>query len=117
MIDENNYLTHSEAVPGMMQVRIGQPISAVLKDGYAFRPGLASAAALALLATKQAKLDEQRTRILLDALQVAEATLKRPVDADRYTRAISDLRKAIRSVDVPVARHRALNWFPRHTDW
>ena len=112
LIDENNFLIHSEAVPGMMQYRLGQPISAVLEDGYAFRPGLVSLIEVARTAAKQLEKTGQSSKTILSALRFAETTLTKPVNSSGYTKAIHDLRKAVQSLDVPAARHPAMNWFP-----
>jgi arylsulfatase A-like enzyme len=116
LLDENNFLIHSELVPGMQKYGNGKPISAVLKDGYAFRPGLFSLIELASRVQTQAEQSDQKTNVLLRAIRSAEQTVKKPVDVSRYTKAIRDLRKAIRSLNVPAARHAALNWFPRSAD-
>jgi hypothetical protein len=112
LIDENNFLIHSETVPGMMQYRLGQPISAVLEDGYAYRPGLVSLIAVARTAVKRPEKPDQSSKAILNALQLAETTLNTPVNASGYTKAIQNLRKTLRSLDVPAARHPAMNWFP-----
>jgi hypothetical protein len=78
-----------------VQVRIGQPISAVLQKGYIFRPGLVSLLALALQATKQVELEKTKTELLLDALKLAEVTLKTPVNPDHCRRVINELRKTV----------------------
>lgn len=112
LIDENNFLIHSENVPGMMQYRHGQPVSAVLEDGYAYRPGLVSLIAVAHTALKQLEKAGQSSKNMSGALQSAEITVKTPVNPSGYAKAIHDLRKALRCLDVPASRHPAMNWFP-----
>ena len=112
LIDENNFLIHSENVPDMMQYRLGQPVSAVLEDGYAYRPGLVSLIAVAQTALEQLEKAGQSSKTISGTLQFAEITVKTPVNPSGYAKAIHDLRKALRSVDVPAARHPAMNWFP-----
>ncbi|MGB0596517.1 MAG: hypothetical protein ACPGLY_07510 [Rubripirellula sp.] len=51
-----------------VQVHPGQPISAVLKNGYTFRPDLVSLVALAFQATKQVELDRTKAELPLDVL-------------------------------------------------
>ena len=55
LIDENNFLITSEPIPSMQKLRLGQPVSEILKDGYAYRPGLEAMIRHARLAQSQAK--------------------------------------------------------------
>jgi hypothetical protein len=116
LIDENNFLVHSEHVPGMQQLKIGSPVSDVLKDGYAYHPGLVPLIALAKRAQQQAEQTDQQSNALRNTMRAATETVKSPVDASSYAKAIRDLRNAICSLDVPAAHHPALNWFPRSAE-
>ena len=116
LIDENNFLITSEPIPSMQKLRLGQPVSEILKDGYAYRPGLEAMIRHARLAQSQAKEAALDTTLLNRAVLSARKAVKQPVDADVYTLAIKNLRKAIRSLDIPAARNRALNWFPRQSE-
>ena len=113
LLDQNNFLIHSEFVPEMQKYGNGKQISAVLEDGYAFRPGLHALIILASRAQRQAEQNELNCDTLRSAIRVAQETVQKPVDAERCTKAIRKLRDAIRLLDVPAARHPALNWFPR----
>ena len=113
LIDENNYLITSEPIPSMQKLRLGQPVSAVLKDGYAYRPGLAALIELTREAINQAKLRGLSAQQLEALLLTAQQTIKRPIDPNMYLEQIRRLRKAIRSLEIPAAQHRALNWFPQ----
>jgi hypothetical protein len=55
----------------------------VLKDGYAFRPGLFSLIELASRVQTQAEQSDQKTNVLLRAIRSAEQTVKKPVDVSR----------------------------------
>ena len=113
LIDESNFLITSERIPSMQQLRLGQPVSAILKDGYAYRPGLKAMIDHGSLTQSQAKTADLDTTSLDRALIEAMKTVQQPIDAEKYNLAIRNLRKAIRSLKVPAARIRALNWFPR----
>ena len=113
LIDENNFLITSEPIPSMQKLRLGQPVSEVLKDGYAYRPGLAEMIELARVAIKQARLRALSTQQLETLLLTAQQTIKQPVDPTSYSDLIRQLRKTIRSLEIPAAQHRALTWFPQ----
>lgn len=116
LLDENNFLIHSEPIPSMQQFKIRLPASEVLTDGFAYRPGLVSLVGLGKRAQRQAERTNQQTGELENRVVGAEKTLKKPIDANSYTRAIDNLRKSILSLNVPAAQHPALNWLPRSED-
>ena len=100
----------------MQQFKIRLPVSEVLTDGFAYRPGLVSLVGLGKRAQRQAERTNQQTGELENRVVGAEKTLKKPIDANSYTRAIDNLRKSILSLNVPAAQHPALNWLPRSED-
>ena len=112
LIDENNFLITSEPIPSMQKRRLGQPVSEVLKDGYAWKPGLASLVRLGHTAMEQAKEKQQDSTTLKNTIQKAERVLSQPVSARTYAEAVDQLRIRIREQKVSAARHPALNWFP-----
>jgi arylsulfatase A-like enzyme len=116
MIDENNFLITSEPIPSMQKLRLGQPVSEVLKDGFAYRPGLEAMIMHARVAKSQAQEASLSTLALDNAVLAATKTVQQPVEAKAYMLEMRKLRKAIRSLDIPAARHRALNWFPRKSE-
>jgi hypothetical protein len=116
LIDENHFLITSERIPSMQKLRLGQPVSEVLEDGYAYRPGLEAMIQHARVAKSQAQKASLSTNALDDAVQSALKVVQQPVDANAYMLEIRNLRKAIRSLDIPAARHRVLNWFPRKSE-
>ena len=116
LIDENNFLITSEPIPSMQKLRLGQPVSGILKDGYAYRPGLEAMIEYTHVVQSQAKEAALDTTSLDKALIAATKTVQQPIGADTYTLAMRNLRKAIRSLNVPAARNRALNWFPRQSE-
>ena len=113
LIDENNFLITSESIPSMQQLRLGQPVSEVLKDGFAYQPGLAAMIEHTRQAISQARLRALSTQQLETLLLTAQQTIKQPVDRNSYFEQIRRLRKAIRSLEIPAAQHRALSWFPK----
>ena len=116
LIDENNFLITSEPIPSMQRLRLGQPVSEVLKDGYAWKPGLVSLVRLGHTAMKQANRAKQDASALENAIEKAERVLAQPVSAKTYTDAVVQLRIRIRAQKVSAARHPALNWFPRRSE-
>ena len=117
LIDENNFLITSEPIPSMQKLRLGQPVSEVLTNGFAYRPGLLSLINTAMTAREQATQTDQNFAALQQAIDAAEKTARQPVDKKSYAEAISSLRRQIRALRVPTARHRALNWYPRRSEW
>ena len=116
LIDENNFLITSEPIPSMQKLRLGQSVSEVLKDGFAYRPGLESMIELTHEAIAEARVQALSTEELEQALLAAQTTIKQAVDADSYPERMRELRKAIRSLEISSARHQALNWFPRDSE-
>ncbi len=117
LIDENNFLVTSEPIPSMQKLRLGQPVSEVLKNGFAYRPGLLSLINTAMTAREQATQTGQDIAALQQVIEAAETTARQPVEKKSYGKAISHLRKQIRALRVPAARHAALNWYPRRSEW
>ncbi|XZE55108.1 sulfatase-like hydrolase/transferase [Planctomycetaceae bacterium SH139] len=113
LLDENHFLITSEPIPSMEKLRLGQPVSEVLTDGFAFRPGLEAMIELTREAIAEAQVQELPTQSLQQAMRSAQQTIKQPIDAVSYSRQIRELRKAIRSLNIPAAKHTALNWFPQ----
>lgn len=113
LIDENNFLIHSEPIPVMTEYGIGKPISAILKDGYAWKPGLSSLIECAESAARNAGGAGKSTARLETALKAARATRAKPDDAKRYSTAIDRLRREIRMLrDVPEAQLDCISYFP-----
>jgi arylsulfatase A-like enzyme len=117
LIDENNFLVTSEPIPSMQKLRLGQPVSEVLKNGFAYRPGLLSLINSAKTAREQATQAGQDIAALHQVIEATEKTARQPVEKNSYGKAISHLRKQIRALRVPAARHAALNWYPRRSEW
>ena len=113
LIDENNFLITSEPIPSMQKVRLGQPVSEVLKDGFAYRPGLAALIELTRVAIAEARKQKLPTESLEQAMRSAQESIQQPINAASCSRQMRELRKAIRSLDISAARHPDLNWFPQ----
>ncbi len=113
LIDTNNFLIHSEPIPVMTEYGLGKPVSEILKDGYAWQPGLRSLIDCGESAARNAAGTGQKPTELVAAIKAATATLGKPIDERRYSTAIARLRRAIRKLkDVPESRLDSLNHFP-----
>jgi len=109
LIDENNFLIHSEPIPLMTEYGLGQPISARLKDGFAYKPGLLS---LVGVAESVIQNPTGNSPALKAAIQAAKATCQKPVDEELYSTAIDRLRREIRILSsVPESQLTCLNYF------
>ena len=113
LVDANNFLVTSEPVPSMQEFRKGQPISEILKDGYAYRPGLEALVRLGRRAAAEAGETSVDLGPLSAALEAAETLLAEPGEPPAYAATSSRLRKAIRGYGGKQAEEPALNWFPR----
>ena len=113
LIDENNFLIHSEPIPVMTELGLGKPVSTILKDGYAWRPGLHSLIATAQLTLQSASEASLNTSALEAALTTAQTAVNQSNPESIDIRIIDNLREQIRSLDVPEAKDPALNWYPR----
>ena len=115
--DENGFQVNSEWVPPYSgpggQDGIG---AALLKDGYAYRPGLISLINTALSAERHAEKRGQDTRALALEIQSAKAVAGTPVEERSYAPAMRNLRSAICQLDVPEAKLSVLNHFVA-TEW
>ena len=116
LIDDNNFLIHSESIPVMTEYRLGEPLSSILSDGYAWKPGLVSLVRLGKTAMTQAMQSKQDVSAVMAAINKAESVLDQPVTAATYETAIVNLRTSIRALKVSAARHAELNWYPRRTE-
>ena len=113
LVDANNFLLTSEPVPSMQEFRKGRPVSEILKDGYAYRPGLEALVGLGRRAMAETGGKGVGCGPLSAAMEAAETLLAEPDDPPVYARAISRLREAIRACGGAQAAEPALNWFPR----
>ena len=110
LIDENNFLQTSEPIPDMQKLRLGQPVSGVLKDGYAYRPGLHSLISVAENAVRQAAAGGRNLTKLKQALAVARTVVEGPLAIDAAAAAVKKLRSAVVALDVPASTTPALHW-------
>jgi len=111
--DENGFLIRSRTFPP----RVGRggdlrfTITKDPKDSYAWRPGLISLIDTGDAAVQNAKKNGLDTVALSEAIRVAGGVVKEPVEEEPYATAMRHLRKEIRALDVPEARHPVLNQF------
>ena len=113
LIDENNFLIHSEPVPLISEHGIDKAVSVILEDGYAYKPGLCSLIKCAESAARNAAGTGRNTSALKTAIQAAKATHAKPVDERLYSMTMRTLRREICMLkDVPEAKLDCLNFFP-----
>ncbi|MCA9195026.1 MAG: sulfatase-like hydrolase/transferase [Planctomycetales bacterium] len=114
LLDENNFLIHSEVIPPMTEYSASRPISAILEDGYAYKPGL-----LALIKTAEAVAQESASNDhdkeeLRVAIQNAKAICEQRVNPAMYSSSMDALRRQILSREnVSESSLQFLNYFPR----
>jgi arylsulfatase A-like enzyme len=110
--DENDYQVNSEWIPPYDgptgEAGIGVSL---LKDGYAFRPGLISLIKTAVLAQTNAQESGQDITALSQAIESANALVVTPIEEQSYVLSMRLLRDAITALDVPEARLPVLNQF------
>ena len=103
LIDTNNFLVYSEPVPPVGKVRIDAAVSLEMENGFAYRPGLFSLIKVGHEARGKLLKKGVNVDALTQALKVARATCKLPVEEKTYAVAIRNLRHAIRAFDGQVA--------------
>jgi len=116
--DENDFMITSEPLPP-----ITGPLSSsakgveLIKDGFAWKPGLLSLIETARAASASADNKELDHAALDAEIAKAEKVAEQPADEKAYAPAMRGLRQAIRALDVPEAKIAALNWFPKDANW
>lgn len=110
MRDKNGFLIHSEPMPTASDVGHDVPDSTLVKNGYAYKPGLQSLIELGEEAAKEG----MDTTILIKALASARSAYSGSGLSDQaHCDAIRTLRAAIRNQkDAPQSRHPLINRFP-----
>ena len=111
--DANGFLITSEPMPSFSEIIYGAD-SPLLKDGYAYKPGLFALIQLGQQARAAATQAGQQTSVLSAALAVAKRQYAATtIEEKPMCDAIRALRSAIRSQKgAPEAKHPALNRFP-----
>jgi len=114
MVDANGFLLTAEAMPAVTDVGHQVRDSSILKNGYAYKPGMFALIRLGEQAQVAARKQGANTSALQAALGNAKAQLAvDPVQVIPMTDAIRSLRAAIRNqTDAPEARHPLMNRFP-----
>lgn len=111
--DENNFLVRSKYVvhahgPG------GDSRWTIVKDpgdAYAWRPGLISLLDTGAAARKHAMAAGLTVEALQKAIQIARSVIQTPAEEATYAPAMRNLRREIRSLNVPEAKLSVLNLF------
>lgn len=83
----------------------------LLKDGYAYRPGLLSLIDLANTAAHNARIAGLSVNTLTAAIEEARKLAAQPVEEESYALAMRKLRQAIKALEVPQAQLPVLNQF------
>ena len=114
MVDANGFLLTAEAMPAVTDVGHQVRDSSILKNGYAYKPGMFALIRLGEQAQVAARKQGANTSALQAALGNAKAQLAvDPVQVIPMTDAIRSLRAAIRNqTGAPEAGHPLMNRFP-----
>ena len=114
MVDANGFLLTAEEMPAVTDVGHQVHDSAILQDGYAYRPGMFALIRLGEKAQAAARQQGADTSALNAALAQAKAQLAvDPVQETAMTDAIRSLRAAIRTqAGAPQSKHPLINRFP-----
>lgn len=111
--DANDFLITSEASlpPQVGENGSGDVGVSMLKDGFAYRPGLIALIDLARSAEASAQQSGQPLAALRGAIKAAQAVAQTPVEEQSYASAMRALRKEIRALDVPQAKLPVMSQF------
>ena len=110
--DQNGFLITSEPLPPLAGAGANPDAgSSMLKDGYAYEPGLWALVKLAAEAEKSAGHAGLDASALNRANQKARVLLESAPQPKGISNAIRALRKEIRALDIPEARLPVLNQF------
>jgi arylsulfatase A-like enzyme len=110
MVDSNGFLINSEPMPAVTDVGHDVLDSSLLKNGYAFRPGLYALIQLAEQAANTVGDSPKLTKTIIAAKQAYKAD---QLPDTAYFTAIRELRHAIRSeTATSESRHPNINRFP-----
>jgi arylsulfatase A-like enzyme len=114
MADANGFLITSETMPAVQAVGHRYRDSDILKDGFAYKPGLSALMKLGRKAAASAGKAGADTAELEAALSVAEKQYAaEPIQEKEMCDAIRSLRAAIRNLrGTPEAKHPLINRFP-----
>ncbi|MBT7702438.1 MAG: sulfatase-like hydrolase/transferase [Verrucomicrobia bacterium] len=111
--DENGFLVRSKSVPPW-HGPTGNTRWSIADDpgnAYAWRPGLISLINTGADARKNALKRGLDVKALDQAIRSARGVIKKPVEDERYATAMRDLRREIRSLEIPEAKLSVLNLF------
>ncbi len=119
--DENDFMITSEHLPPFSgspdAIDVGYKGVDVIKDGFAWKPGLISLIETARAASKSAAAKNLDHAALDAQIAKGEKVVSQPANEKTYAPALRSLRQAIRALDVPEAQVAALNWFPKNANW
>ena len=110
MRDQSGFLIHSEEMPTASDVGHDVPDSTLVKDGFAYKPGLQ---ALIELGEEAASAGKDTTALLAAIDSAKAAYSKEHLSDEGHCDALRDLRAAIRNQkDTPQSSHPLINRFP-----
>jgi hypothetical protein len=119
--DENDFMITSEHLPPFSgspdAIDVGYKGVDVIKDGFAWKPGLISLIETARAASKSAAAKNLDHAALDAQIAKGEKVVSQPANEKTYAPVLRSLRQAIRALDVPEAKLAALNWFPKNANW
>ncbi len=109
LIDENNFLFYSEPLPSVRDYHNSEPIVPLLKNGYAYKPGLVALIKHAESAMRSGETAGVDTRPLAAGITEARRVVQQPVDEALYSQTMHDLALRIRAISgIPEAKHDSL---------
>jgi arylsulfatase A-like enzyme len=110
MTDANGFLINSEELPAVTDVGYNIPDSELVKDGYAFKPGLY---ALIKMGEQAAKSSGDNSKLIAAISSAKTAYAADSLSDEAYGDAIRTLRGAIRNqTSAPDSKHPLINRFP-----
>ncbi len=119
--DENDFMIASEHLPPFSGTPDAIDVSGkgvdVIKDGFAWKPGMLSLIDTARAASAAAAAKNLDHAALDAEIAKAEKVASQPAGEKAYAPAMRSLRQTIRALDVPEAKLAALNWFPKNANW
>jgi hypothetical protein len=110
--DANGFLITSEPLSTYAGPGANSTAGAkLLKDGYAYRPGLLSLIDLAEAAERSARAAGLSVDALLTAIREARVLAEQAIEEESYVLSMRKLRQAIKALEVPEARDPVLHQF------
>jgi len=114
LLDSNRYCITSEPLPDWQENPGYSANSQILKDGYAWKPGLSALIKLGERAAASAAADGKNASDLMKSIEAAKTTYANPQATESsLANSVRHLRAAIRHQEgTPESRNEFVNRFP-----